>query len=176
MTKKKVPSIECIRKRLRYEPEIGKLFWLDCDEMPNAWRARWAGKEAFTSDDGYGYRQGTINGIGSYKAHRVIFALYHGFWPENDIDHIDGDASNNRIENLRDVTKAINQKNKKMNKNNTSGHCGIRWVAKSSKWHARIGIGMRREKNIGFFATLEEAIAARAKVAKELGCTDRHGK
>lgn len=64
MAKSKVlPSAEYLRKRLRYEPETGKLFWLDYEGMPQRWRTRWVGKEAFTHVKSHGYRVGRIDNI-----------------------------------------------------------------------------------------------------------------
>lgn len=47
-----------------------------------------------------------------YKAHRLAWLYFHGIWPSAVVDHIDGDTSNNRIENLRDVTHAQNGLNR----------------------------------------------------------------
>lgn len=173
MTKKDLPSIEYLHKRLRYEPETGKLFWRDCEEMPEWWRARYAGKEAFTSIDGMGYRHGSIDGV-LFKAHRVIWAIHYGELPSDQIDHINGIKSYNRISNLRVVTAQENARNASMRSDNTSGVCGVYWDKTYKKWRARIKID-GRFKHLGYFTTIEAAAEARAEASRRYGFTDRHG-
>lgn len=110
-------SIELLRQLLRYEPETGKLYWLSRDvslfhESATRtaagtckwWNGRFAGKEAFTATGVHGCRAGRIFGQAHY-AHRVAWALHHGGWPTDEIDHQDGDRANNRISNLREVMR-----------------------------------------------------------------------
>jgi hypothetical protein len=106
--------------------------------------------------------------------HRVIWALYYGSWPEQSVDHIDGDTENNRIANLRDVSVATNSRNTKKYGNNTSGYIGVTRTA-SGRWQARIGYNMGRIC-LGSFDTAEEAYAAYRKKAAELGFHDNHGR
>ena len=75
------------------------------------WNIRFAGKRA-GSIVGCGYRQVAIDAW-LYKEHRVIFALHHGHWPEQVIDHINHIRSDNRPINLRDVSHADNLRNRK---------------------------------------------------------------
>lgn len=172
MTDKNLPSIDYLHKRLRYEPETGKLFWRDCDEMPKRWRTRWAGKEAFTAN-GKGYKRGRIDDV-NFQAHRVIWALHNGEWPTDQIDHINAVRDDNRISNLRAVTNAENQRNVSMKSNNTSGVCGVSWCNKRGKWLAQIGVD-GRTRNLGRFTTFDAAAAARAEASRQHGFTDRHG-
>jgi len=65
-----------------------------------------AGKPAFARDK-EGYGAGEIRRSPA-KAHRVVWTLRHGYWPLGDIDHIDGDRRNNRLDNLRLVTHQQN--------------------------------------------------------------------
>jgi hypothetical protein len=65
----------------------------------------------FGSTDAKGYRRGSIQWR-AYLEQRVVWAWHHGAWPLYEIDHIDGDPGNNRIENLRDVPKSTNQQNR----------------------------------------------------------------
>lgn len=173
MTGKNLPSIDYLHKRLRYEPETGKLFWQDCEEMPKRWRTRWAGKEAFTSDNGKGYRQGSIGGM-YFEAHRVIWPIHYGEWPSDQIDHINGVRNDNRISNLRVVTAKENRRNASMRSDNTSGVCGVYWHKAGGKWHARIMVD-GRSKHLGLFTTFDAAAAARAEASRRYGFTDRHG-
>lgn len=169
---KSLPSIDYLRKRLRYEPETGKLFWLDYEGMPPMWRSRWAGKEAFTCKD-KGYYVGGVD-AGGLLAHRVAWAIYHGEWPSNQIDHINGVTIDNRIVNLRVVTTTENARNAHMKSNNTSGITGVVWDKTKRKWKAQIMVNGRCV-NLGRFNTLEEAAAARKEAATKYGFTERHG-
>lgn len=173
MTEKTLPTPEYLRKRLRYEPETGKLFWLDCDEMPNSWRARWVGKEAFTSDDGHGYRCGTIIGL-PFKAHRVVWAIHFNFWPVDQIDHINGARSDNRINNLRAASNQENCCNKSMQKNNSSGITGVSMHNLTQKWSAYIKVN-GKQIHLGLFKTIAEAATARSDALARHGFAKRHG-
>jgi hypothetical protein len=173
MTDKNLPSVEYLRKRLRYEPETGKLFWLDCEDMPNCWRAKWSGKAAFTAVGFWGYRIGAINNV-SFLAHRISYALHHGNWPSDQIDHINGVRDDNRIANLRVVSPQENLRNASMRSDNTSGVCGVYWHKQTEKWQARIKVD-GRFKHLGLFTSIEAAAAARAEASVKYGYTDRHG-
>lgn len=93
-------------------------------------------------DDGNGYVKIRLYGR-RYRAHRLAWLYVHGKFPEGEIDHINGIRDDNRIENLRDVSAEENMKNKRVQKNNTSGHRGITkrgghivaylWVGKNVK-------------------------------------------
>jgi hypothetical protein len=172
MAKPKIPSPEELRQLLRYDPETGKLFWRErpvcmfraaprktAEAVSLTWNKRFAGREAFITDNGTGYRMGRIGGR-AYLAHRVAWAIARGAWPDNEIDHINRDRADNRLSNLREVTRAENSKNKGMSAHNTSGANGVSWNRKIQKWQARIQIG-RRTKNLGFFSDFNTAVAAR---------------
>lgn len=169
-----------LRQLLRYEPETGKLFWCErpremfrCNRSCSTWNARFAGKEAFTADNGEGYRQGAIFGKLHY-AHRVIWALHYGAWPSEIFDHRDGDRANNRIENLRDVSANINARNIRMSATNTSGVNGVRWDRERKKWAAFIWRD-GRNRYLGRFETIGAAAAARKAAEIGRGFTERHG-
>jgi hypothetical protein len=83
-----------------------------------------------------GYRHVTWMGK-VHKTHRLIFLLVHGYLPK-EIDHINGVRSDNRIENLRPVTRSENQCNRPVLANNTSGYPGVSWHKKSKAWVVRV--------------------------------------
>ena len=83
-----------------------------------------------------GYREVKIETV-KYLLHRVIFFMNHGYLPEF-IDHIDGDKSNNKIENLRECTNGQNQHNRVIGINNKSGSKGVHWNKMNKKWQAYI--------------------------------------
>jgi hypothetical protein len=94
----------------------------------------------------------------AHKAHRLVFLYHHGYLPEF-VDHIDGDKSNNRIENLRLATYSQNQHNRKLCSTNTSGVKGVYWDKRKKKWRGRIE-SMGKKIHVGYWDTLEEAEAA----------------
>lgn len=177
---------DLLRQLLRYEPETGKLFWKErtadifhCTVQTREWSCRrWnsqhAGKAAFTADSGVGYRAGHIFGK-RYYAHRVAWAITHRTWPEGEIDHIDGNRSNNALSNLRAVSPADNRKNQKRRTDNVSGATGVYWSAKELKWRAQIKVG-RIMRSLGCFGQLSDAIAARKAAEVLHGFHPNHGR
>lgn len=83
-----------------------------------------------------GYRHITLKNK-VYKAHRLIFMLHHGYLPP-EIDHINGDRQDNRIENLRPANRSENQCNRFALSSNTSGYPGVSWHKKSKAWCVRV--------------------------------------
>ena len=83
-----------------------------------------------------GIRQGSVNNIPMLE-HRLIFLYHHGYLPQF-IDHINGDRSNSRIENIRPASREENNRNTKKRVNNVSGHKGVFWNKKSSKWQVQV--------------------------------------
>ncbi len=163
-----------LRERLRYDPESGKLFWRDCADMPNNWRARFAGVEAFKSINPHGYRNGTVeNNV--FLAHRVIWAMIHGEWPDGQVDHIDGNRQNNRLDNLRVVTNQENARNSSLRSDNTSGVMGVSWHNRDKRWVATIKDGTGK-KRLGSYRDFDEAVAARKAAEKDIGFHANHGR
>ena len=73
-----------------------------------------------------------------YYAHRLIFFWHKGYFPK-EIDHIDGNKLNNKIENLRETTSSQNKANIKIRKNNSSGYKGVTFHKRDKKWQSCIG-------------------------------------
>lgn len=88
--------------------------------------------------DSKGYSQIVINRK-KYGTHRLIFMMFNGYTP-TEIDHIDRNPLNNKIENLRAATRQENQYNHKINKRNTSGIKGVSWSKNHKKWIVRFNI------------------------------------
>lgn len=97
-----------------------------------------------------------------YSNHRIIYLWHHGHVP-NIIDHIDRCTTNNRIENLRPVTKSQNNQNTDLQSNNTTGVRGVSFCKQKNKFRVRIKLD-GKEKHLGFYDTIEEA-----KIAREVG-------
>lgn len=85
-----------------------------------------------------------------YLAHRLAWLYEHGEWPDKNIDHINGDPSDNRIENLRLSNQSQNGGNSKMPKNNTSGFKGVSWCKLRDKWKSYIKVS-RKYIHLGYF-------------------------
>lgn len=92
-----------------------------------------------------------------------------------EIDHINHDRSDNRIENLRLVTGGENKKNQSIRKRNKSGFTGVGWHSKAKKWRAEIksgGVYMY----LGLYSSIGDAVNARKMAEIELGFHDNHGR
>jgi len=90
-----------------------------------------------------------------YRVHRLIFLMQRGYLPKI-LDHIDGDRTNNKIENLRAADAAQNRYNSKLSKSSTSGIKGVYWHKPVEKWAAEIKVNGKR-KRLGFFYDKEVA-------------------
>lgn len=101
-----------------------------------------------------GYYITKINGK-SYLIHRLIYLWHYGFLPK-ELDHIDKNSLNNRIENLRQATRKENACNRGLPKNNTSGYKNVVWNNKSRKWLVRLRID-GKEKDFGYYHDIELA-------------------
>jgi len=112
MIANELPNQEELRAMLDYDPESGSLIWKSRADRDAQWNGRMAGKKAGSKHRG-GYIRLHINDK-QYSAHRVIYKLAYGSIPNDmQIDHIDGDKINNRLENLRLVNNSQNQSNRR---------------------------------------------------------------
>lgn len=119
-----------------------------------------------------GYVQIYVDGK-NYTGHRLAWLYVNNEWPDCDIDHIDGNRSNNAISNLRLASRSQNNQNvKSCRSDNKSGYLGVSFHKQMSKWCARIKIGTVY-KHLGLFNTPEEASNAyiEAKRLKHEFCT-----
>jgi hypothetical protein len=127
------------------------------------WRVRRQGVRADGSMaggcDSNGYLRMQIDGK-SYKAHRLIFLYHHGYIPENDIDHIDRNRSNNKIENLREASRSCNLRNSTQQSQTSSGVKGLTWNKSRQKWKAQIVVH-GASKYLGLYSDFTEATAHR---------------
>ena len=108
----------------------------------------------------------------AYTFHRMVFFYHKGYLPKI-IDHIDNDRTNNRIENLREVTQQQNCLNRVAHKNNQSGYKNVHWDKAMNKWSVQININ-RKRRVFGYFDDLElaglVAVEARDKYHGEFAC------
>ncbi len=169
-----------LRQLLRYEPETGRLFWLprspdmyaglDRKQPPEylcrRFNSMFAGKEAFTPSNRRGYKIGSIFN-NSMMAHRVIWALVTGSWPKVEIDHIDGNPSNNCLANLREATRSQNMMNRPGFIGKTSRYKGVHFSSTTGKWRATIR-ARGKLTHLGSFPTELEAAAAYTDASKTI--------
>jgi hypothetical protein len=103
----------------------------------------------------------------TFKYHRIAWFLHYGVFPKSLIDHADGDATNNKINNLRDCSNSENLCNRSKQKNNKSGYKNVFWWQRDNKWCVRV---MKNGLTYfgGYFIKLEDAIVVADKLRKEL--------
>ena len=141
-----------LKKILSYDPETGLFHW----RIKPSKRFT-AGMQAGSSVNGY-IRIHT-NGR-QYGAHRLAWLYIHGVEPEHQIDHINGNPSDNRIVNLRQATALENAQNiRRPQKNDSHGNLGVTYDSKKKLWRTRISVNGTR-KYIGKFKTQEQAAQA----------------
>ena len=136
-------DIKTLQDLLTYDPKTGNLIW----KQRVSDKVRPGNVAGSTRKDGY--RTITIQG-NRLLAHRVIWAIHKGEWPAQNIDHINGNPSDNRIENLRDVSQRENIQNLYAAKSHNK--LGLLGVVKDKKmFSARIVVNGKRI-NLGNFA------------------------
>lgn len=179
-------TFEVVNELVHYDPETGVFTWKERDKKwfksgyrdaqgnANIWNSKWAGKEAFTSDNGDGYKTGAIFAI-PVKAHRLAFLLTEGYWPD-EVDHINGNRSDNRRINLREVDNIGQGRNQKLHATNTSGVAGVHWIENSGYgyWVARITVEGTR-LNLGTSKDFDTAVSLRKAAEKKYGFHENHG-
>ena len=122
-----------------------------------------------------GYRSTKVNGKPRY-AHQLALQLSGVDVPSwMRVDHIDGDRTNNRLNNLRVVTPTGNNRNQKKPKDNKSGTMGVRLYKRTGKWDAYITVS-GIQLHLGYFNIKEDAIAARKAAEKAHGFHENHGR
>ena len=147
---------EELKKKLIYYPEEGYFIW---SKLGNV--AGW------TRKDGYSFIR--LNNK-LYRTHRLAWLYMYGSFPKNEIDHIDGNPNNNRINNLRLSNSTQNKCNTRLRKDSTSGAKGIHWYKAYEKWQVKLTYN-KKTINLGYFKDFFEACCVvaseRNKIHKE---------
>ncbi|QIG68263.1 HNH endonuclease protein [Rhizobium phage RHph_Y1_10] len=170
---------EYVRSLFEYDPETGVLTWKErprehfsSDRIWRGTNTRCVGKAAGGLDTN-GYVEVGIDGK-IYKAHRVIWLLVTGEWPD-EIDHDDGVRDNNRFKNLKNGSHGGNMLNKSQRRDNKSGVCGVGWHKIDRRWVAHITV-KGKQIRLGGFVNLEDAVAARLDAEVKYGFGQTHGR
>jgi HNH endonuclease len=171
MLSKPLPPRDLVQQLLRYDPDTGHLWWLPRPQEMfvskrgyAVWNANNAGKIAGGVHVANQRRTIVLN-YKLYFSYRLVWLLVRGEPVPPRIDHIDGNALNDRIENLRAATQSQNLANARLRKTNKFGFKGIEMVG--PKFGACIQFEGRK-RWLGTFATVEEAAAARHEAASRL--------
>ena len=145
-----------LKKYLEYRD--GHLWWIK--SRPNVKVG-----QQFGTTGKHGYREGSLKKY-RLKEHRLVWLYHNGKWPHGHLDHINGDRSDNRIENLREVTPQQNQFNKK-SFGKTSQYKGVCFSKTHKKWRAAYRFN-KKEVRLGYFNTETEAAEAYRKATEHL--------
>jgi hypothetical protein len=161
MEKYKKLNDKRIKELLVYDKKTGALY-------------RRTGRLKFTRADRphvLGYREVCLDGK-RYLAHRLIWCMAYGYFPEHDIDHINGKRDDNRLCNLREVTRACNLQNQKLRKSNKTGFIGVALLP-DGRFEARI-----QNKRLGRFEVFKDAVLCRLKAERDLNwsCSENRKK
>jgi hypothetical protein len=172
-----------LKELLHYNPDTGIFTWKHRDQK---WfktyrsfcsgNARYAEKVAGVSVlSREGKRYIHIMALGKdYLAHRIAWVYISGEWPEDEIDHIDGNGENNKLINIRSVSRLENNKNKRLPSTNKSGVMGVHWHKRDQHWRAEIKV-KQKTINLGGFKDINDAIKARKAAEFKYGFHKNHG-
>ena len=166
-------TLERVNELLRYEPGSGKLFW----KKTTANRVK-VGDEAGTFCKSTGYIKIRVDNKG-YPLHRIAILLATGVYDKTvQVDHINHDRCDNRLENLRVVSRAENMRNKSKLNTNKTGITGVRiiYTRKGTKRYKAAIKYNSKDIYLGTYDTLEEAAAARKVAEIKYGFHENHGK
>lgn len=157
-------SISKLRELIEYDPDSGVVTWSRGHILGRGSRPKEAG--SVNNEGSYAYKRIAINGR-FYMLHHVIWAYTYGEWPRQ-IDHINRNALDNRLRNLRLATSTINSRNRGVFKNNTSGVKGVSYSKAVKRWIARISVNAQ-PIYLGAFKEFDDAVNARAQAEIRYG-------
>lgn len=161
---------ESLKEKIKYNPETGVFVWI------SAYRKKEIGTVAGCVHKQHtkSYRIICVN-YRRYQSHRLAWVYMYGDIPDGyEIDHINGNGLDNRIINLRCVTRHDNCKNLRKPSHNRSGFCGVSIHKGTNKWRARIR-AKGRYVSLGLFNNKNDAYAARKHAEKIYNYHPNHG-
>ena len=148
-------SQEALKEHINYNTMTGAFVWIKKTHRSSIKTGAIAGY----IDNTVGYRRITILGT-KYLAHRLAWLYLHGSFPPFEIDHINHIKDDNRICNLRAVSRQGNCKNMSIRCDNTSDTSGVSLDKRSGRWVAYIHVDNKR-KQIGYYDDFDSAVKAR---------------
>ena len=155
----------------RYDYETGVLYWRwrINNSVPKTLEA---GTQRKSNSDGYLY----VSVYGRiYPVHRIVMLMCYGFYGEGlEVEHINHVRNDNRLFNLRFVTRSENSKNQSVSSKNTSGVTGVDFLKAKKKYRARIRVNYK-SIFLGNYDTLEEAAEARRQADRKYKFNNNHG-
>jgi hypothetical protein len=157
-------TVDEILSILDYDKDLAVFYW-------KKYRSSSARKGQLAGYDCLGYSIIKIKQV-RYQAHRLVWLIETGKWPEYEIDHIDGNKLNNHISNLRDVPVNVNRQNiKRACSSSSTGLLGV-FPYCSGRYLSKITVGNKTHR-VGVYDTAEEAHQAyvAAKRIHHEGCT-----
>lgn len=160
---------EELKKILNYDPDTGEFVWRI--NICNVRTGDVAGNVAKSGTKIYRFIM--IN-YKNYRAHRLAWLYVHGEFPENHIDHIDGNGCNNKLQNIRQVTRFQNQKNMRRSSSNKSGVTGVYFRKDTRAWCVQITANLKKI-TIGCFNNIFDAVCARKNAEIKYGFHKNHG-
>lgn len=160
-----------LKELLDYCPETGVFTW-KVNRRGNAKAGGVAGY-AQTVSSGKKYWYIKVFKVKLF-AHRLAVLYMTGSFPEAQVDHEDGNGTNNRWSNLRCVGSLENGRNRRRPADNTSGVVGVGWCPKSKRFYARIRVNWKRV-HLGCYKNFEDAVAARKAAEVTYGFHKNHG-
>ena len=160
---------DLIAKVLKYDALSGTLIWISNLHSKRAIPNSRAGSLVKST----GYRNISLFGR-TYLEHQLIWFICNGVWPSGQIDHINQIRDDNRIVNLRDVSKADNARNRSRNPNSKLGEHGIWYNMRTRKYVAEITLNGKKVYQKSF-DDVEQAITERRAKSLELGFHTNHG-
>lgn len=172
ISKRNTVPVSELKRQFEYDEKYGCLRWkIAPPRKPNLKGCR----PGHPNKDGYQHMSVRCDGQRIYVLeHRAIWAMTYDYWPE-ELDHINGDPQDNRLENLREVDHRENCLNGRVRSRNTSGVSGVTWEADREKWLVRINTGIKNI-NCGRFDSFEDAVAARKEAEARYGYHPNHGR
>lgn len=152
-----LPSCATVRALLDYDPATGIFTWKRT--------GRRAGGPAGENNSYW------LIGIDyvRYYAHRLAWLWMTGKAPEQEVDHRDRDALNNRWSNLREATSSQNKHNRGVTRRSRSGVKGVHWNERDQKWEASLMVDYKRTRLGNFDSIAEAAAAYRSALASQTG-------
>jgi hypothetical protein len=173
-------SVQQLHQIIDYNSDTGEFTWRERKEdFPSSISAIKAFNKVHAGNLVYqdphkGYHRMELLGR-RYRSHRVAWAMHYGDWPSNNIDHINGTKTDNRISNLRVVAQLENARNARRPAHNMSGVVGVSWDKYNFKWVAEIGVNHKTVR-LGRFKDFDDAVKARKEAEINYNFHTNHGR